>query len=467
MHETPNTSSNLLMQMPNQNSTEVHSILYACESQMLHELKTTNRQLNTGTPGSKYYRPFEIKMSRLSSFIYCSDYNTQGRSFVIGLLVHQSGALLYNLKKLQDCLAMCKSAISREFQQSGYTEYLSASNAQFLLTESFSTIMINTMELKKWSVRVKKSTVCNFLPKTHLLEFAQQNIRTLNEQLAQINNFAVTLLNSNVVIDQLTCEKCNAQMIKQPKEASYLGYHWRCVGCNHTNPSTANSVFAGTRVAPDAGIRVIYCFALDETIDETVRETEINHKTIQTIFSKLHYAVYLYMTIRNQSRQIGGPGMHVQMDETFVSKRKYNVGRMCSSYWVVGGICAETNEMFMNWTFQRDRNVMKSLISNHIAPGTIIATDGWRAYNIIDTDENLSEQYSHKTVNHKYEFVAQDGTHTQKIERLWGEFKEWKRERRGFYLKDLQQYIQEFMWRREIQIMNKDPFEEIQKVIKT
>jgi hypothetical protein len=55
---------------------------------------------------------------------------------------------------------------------------------------------------------------------------------------------------------------------------------------------------------------------------------------------------------------------------------------------------------------------------------------------------------------------------SQKIERLWGEFKQWKRQRRGFYLSDLDYYIQEFLWRREIKIRNKNPFEEIQSVLK-
>jgi hypothetical protein len=49
------------------------------------------------------------------------------------------------------------------------------------------------------------------------------------------------------------------------------------------------------------------------------------------------------------------------------------------------------------------------------------------------------------------EFVnPEDGTNTQKIERLWLELKEMKRKRRGFKIQGLNDYVQEFIWRRNV-----------------
>jgi IS1 family transposase len=447
-------------------SNSGHSLLSFLDSSLLFEFQAANHKLSTDTHPSKNFRPFDIVISNLFTFINSSDENKQVRSFVVGLLFHPSGALLYNLNKLKYYLHIAKSGIAKDFIHYGFTDYIDPTQAQLILIESFNRIINFSSEIKQWSVRVKKSSAWKFQPQTLVIEFQNQNIQRLNEQLDHIGDFPTTLLNTNIIIDKLNCEKCQNPMIKESKESSYLGYHWRCLICEHTQSSTVNSIFEGTRVPPDTGIRILYYFAWDKTIDETVHETKINHKTVQNLFSEICSTLSSHMTIQNNLHQIGGPGKHVQIDETFVSKRKYNVGRMCSSYWIVGGICEETNEIFMDWTAHRDSAVMRFLIKKYVGHGTIIATDGWKAYNILDNDGELRNQYSHKTVNHKYEFVASDGTHTQKIERLWGEFKQWKRQRRGFYFNDLDNYFQEFRWRRNIKIAKKDPFEEIKAVIK-
>jgi hypothetical protein len=78
---------------------------------------------------------------------------------------------------------------------------------------------------------------------------------------------------------------------------------------------------------------------------------------------------------------------------------------------------------------------------------SIIKTDCWKGYNWLDT----TSDYTHKTVNHKLQFVnPNDGTNTQKIERLWLEVKEMKRKRRGFSIDHLDEYVAEFIWRHNV-----------------
>lgn len=68
---------------------------------------------------------------------------------------------------------------------------------------------------------------------------------------------------------------------------------------------------------------------------------------------------------------------------------------------------------------------MLPIISRHIEPGTIIRTDMWKAY------ENLEELgFQHKIVNHSDKqnpFVAEDGTHTNRIESSWRPAKDYFR----------------------------------------
>ena len=60
-----------------------------------------------------------------------------------------------------------------------------------------------------------------------------------------------------------------------------------------------------------------------------------------------------------------------------------------------------------------------------ILPGSIIHTDGWKAYNNIPT---LSGGYTHMVVNHSKNFVNPlTGAHTQNVERMWREVKRIRR----------------------------------------
>ena len=44
------------------------------------------------------------------------------------------------------------------------------------------------------------------------------------------------------------------------------------------------------------------------------------------------------------SKQIGGTGMIVEIDETQMIKRKNGVGRVLPEIWVLGGICRQTGD---------------------------------------------------------------------------------------------------------------------------
>ncbi|XP_032688537.1 uncharacterized protein LOC116852367 isoform X2 [Odontomachus brunneus] len=99
----------------------------------------------------------------------------------------------------------------------------------------------------------------------------------------------------------------------------------------------------------------------------------------------------LQQWITNGQKQIGGPGVTVEIDEAKIGKRKYNKGRIVKGQWVFGGIDRES------------------------APGSTIYSDSWKAYSGLQ-----NANYSHYTVNHKQNFIdPATGAHTQNIERLW------------------------------------------------
>ena len=70
---------------------------------------------------------------------------------------------------------------------------------------------------------------------------------------------------------------------------------------------------------------------------------------------------------------IGGPGKVVEIDESKFGKTKLHRGRVVNGQWVFGGICRETQEVFLvplpdN---KRDRATLEPLILSHIQSWTI------------------------------------------------------------------------------------------------
>uniref|UniRef100_A0A182SYA5 DDE_Tnp_IS1595 domain-containing protein n=1 Tax=Anopheles maculatus TaxID=74869 RepID=A0A182SYA5_9DIPT len=129
---------------------------------------------------------------------------------------------------------------------------------------------------------------------------------------------------------------------------------------------------------------------------------------------------------------IGGNGMTVEIDESVVTKRKYNRGRVADNnqVWLIGGICRETHDIFLELVQKRDAATLHDIIMRHVAPGSTILTDGWRAYNGLE-----NRGYSHAMVNHSENFVDPNDpfVHTQSIENLW-------RTHRGSLIKYLREY---------------------------
>ena len=90
----------------------------------------------------------------------------------------------------------------------------------------------------------------------------------------------------------------------------------------------------------------------------------------------------------------------------------------------------------------RSGDVLVDHIKKYIAPGLVIYSDMWKGY-----DSLGKIGYTHHQVNHSKEFVStSDPTiHTQNIERLWRDVKEWI-QRPGMVLYHLKKYLARYIF---------------------
>lgn len=115
-----------------------------------------------------------------------------------------------------------------------------------------------------------------------------------------------------------------------------------------------------------------------------------------------------------------GDPIVVEIDESKFGKRKYHSGHRVEGVWVVGGV-EKTNDrkLFLITVPRRTEEVLMHIIKTFVKPGTLIHTDGWRAYRAISRqvgNQGESLGYQHQVVNHSEGFRASDGTHTNTIE---------------------------------------------------
>ena len=146
---------------------------------------------------------------------------------------------------------------------------------------------------------------------------------------------------------------------------------------------------------------------------------------------------------------IGGQDVIVEIDETLIVRRKYNVGRQVPQLWLFGGIERVSKKRFIvplvddkNQPEARNKENLIGYIIKYILPGSVIYSDQWRAYSSV-----AEEGFRHRTINHSLNFVdPQDKeVHTQNIERLWLDIKQYIK-RQGMSPRFIRQYIGRYLF---------------------
>ena len=152
-------------------------------------------------------------------------------------------------------------------------------------------------------------------------------------------------------------------------------------------------------------------------------------------------------TFINNAQKIGGANKIVQIDETLVFRRKYNVGRLLRQIWLVGGVCPEDSSLFLVKVHNKSAQELRNFINMWVKSGSQIRTSSWSAY-FSGIDKNLFE---HETINHTIEFIILEGVHTQNIENTWCVLKKFLRKTGYSHGKKehLVQYLAEFLYKKK------------------
>jgi len=245
------------------------------------------------------------------------------------------------------------------------------------------------------------------------------------------------LIDKGVLKNSWKCKKCGDSMEMVETNCSD-GFRWLCKKnrCGRYNISVRKgSVFNGIKSPLKIIISICYEWCQETTYKQIMRQLKIKNKLLNTVINIIRKKL---LNIKTQ--KIGGKNHVVEIDESAISKRKYNVGRVCKTFWCVGGIDRETKKFFFEIVQSRTSAKLLAIIKNNVEEGTTIITDGWKGYLGIDKNN-----YKHYSVNHKENFVnpLNKEIHTQNIEILWRWLKKYIKNKSLNSFTNIKNYINE------------------------
>ena len=224
---------------------------------------------------------------------------------------------------------------------------------------------------------------------------------------------------------------------------SYFNCVRYCRNCNSHFSIYHGTILTRAHIDPPTFLALVYCWINCYSLENTISESHFNKKTATNYFYSFRDSVVTELT-EGEQPVFGGQDLNVEIDETQISRRKYQRGRLFLSVLVFGGICCETKEAFAIVVPERTAPTLLKEIPNHITLGSIIHSDSWSSYSKIE--EIDGKNYTHFWVNHSKNFInPENGSHTQSVERMWRDLKVKKTSSCGISSNDADGYVLEYI----------------------
>jgi transposase-like protein len=248
------------------------------------------------------------------------------------------------------------------------------------------------------------------------------------------------LYSKGVFYIQLPCPKCSNLLPLDRKRKVF-----RCdkKACNTQFSYRKLTFFFNSRLNCAQILHLAYNWLNRYSQSQCINQTGHSSETVTAFYR--HFRRLVGSTLEEEDTIVGGPGIVVQIDETKLGKRKYNRGHRVDGVWVLAGVeITNSRKIFLVKVEDRKAETILEVIRHHVAPGSIIHTDMFKAYSRIDSILG----FEHHTVNHSQTFKnPENGVHTNTIEGNNNALKLRISPRNR--TKEIADHLLEFIWRRK------------------
>lgn len=287
-------------------------------------------------------------------------------------------------------------------------------------------------------------------------QFSSQSLSN-NDRIVDI------LIDFGLIKISSPCPGCNNPMSINRDASRSNQCRYFCSTCKKRYEIISQTVFKGFKIRLIDILSIIAQWNTEKNLVQIERILKISKKTLIKVQSIIRQKIKTYEDA-NQPLPIGSDNP-VEVDETVISKRKYNRGRLVKEQWLFGGIERDSGNFFLKTVPKRDAETLGNIIRDFVEEGSTIYSDQWRAYVRFF---NANPEYTHRMVNHSIEFVNSEDrrVHTQNIESLWSILKRFLRKRSLNDSTKLEEYLAEFIFRRKNRSLTEyQRFEKILKIL--
>lgn len=193
-----------------------------------------------------------------------------------------------------------------------------------------------------------------------------------------------------------------------------------------------------SKLSTEKQLKLIEHFIAGTTARTASVIVQVNKTTASFYFLRLRKLIYEYETKQEEELFNG----EIEIDESyFGGHRKGKRGRGASSKIPVFGLLKRGGKVYVIMIKDTKTSTLMPIIRQKIEPDSIVYTDSYRSYNILDVSE-----FKHYRINHHREF-ALVSTHINGIENFWNQAKRHLRKFNGIPREHFDLFIKECQFR--------------------
>lgn len=229
--------------------------------------------------------------------------------------------------------------------------------------------------------------------------------RFLITQVNTLQSMKEFLVSHGVMSEAVKCSSCNTKCYLQITGTGQFAF--RCSRrhgkrrCHFYKSARTDTFVGGSRITVEQILTfcAFWCLLPKPRHATLLAEAEITHRTVVD-WSNYCREVCLGW-VYEHSRPIGGPGTIVEIDGSKFESIKLNGRLVKQGRWVFGAVeRGNVRNFFVVPVDNRNAENLIDLIKQWILPQTVILSDCWKAYNILE-----NEGFHHLRANHSVEFV--------------------------------------------------------------